>query len=104
MAGLLAMPGPEQVSAQALRQGDYSPGDDSFTIIIDPFNNGRSGYAFDVTPNGVRNQAVYANVTNENWQWKGIWDAAAQHDDKGWTAEVEIPFKTLSFNPNNQTC
>ena len=94
---------PEKVSAQALRQGDYSPGDDSFTVIIDPFNNGRSGYAFDVTPNGVRNQAVYANVTNENWQWKGIWDAAAQHDDKGWTAEVEIPFKTLSFNPNNQT-
>lgn len=94
---------PEKVSAQALRQGDYSPGDDSFTVIIDPFNNGRSGYAFDVTPNGVRNQAVYANVTNENWQWKGIWDAAAQRDDKGWTAEVEIPFKTLSFNPNNQT-
>ena len=23
-------------------------------------------------------------------------------DDKGWVAEVEIPFKTLSFNPNNQ--
>ena len=94
---------PEKVSAMALRQGDYSPGDDSFTIIIDPFNNGRSGYAFDVTPNGVRNQAVYANVTNENWQWRGIWDAASQRDDKGWTAEVEIPFKTLSFNPNNQT-
>ena len=94
---------PEKVSAMALRQGDYSPGDDSFTVIIDPFNNGRSGYAFDVTPNGVRNQAVYANVTNENWQWRGIWDAAAQRDDKGWTAEIEIPFKTLSFNPNNQT-
>ncbi len=94
---------PDKVSAMALRQGDYSPGDDSFTIIIDPFNNGRSGYAFDVTPNGVRNQAVYANVTNENWQWRGIWDAASQRDDNGWTAEVEIPFKTLSFNPNNQT-
>ncbi len=94
---------PAKVSAQVLRQGDYSFGDDSFTVIIDPFNNGRSGYAFDLNANGVQNQAVYANVTNENWQWDGIWHGAAVRDDKGWIAEVEIPFKTLSFNPNNQT-
>lgn len=94
---------PEKVTAQVLRQGDFSFGDDSFTIMIDPFNNGRSGYAFDLTANGVRNQAVYANVTNENWRWTGIWHGAARRDDKGWIAEVEIPFKTLSFNPNNET-
>lgn len=94
---------PDKISAQVLRQGDYSPGDDSFTVIVDPFNNGRSGYAFDLTANSIRNQAVYANVTNENWQWSGIWHGEAVRDDKGWIAEVEIPFKTLSFNPNNQT-
>lgn len=94
---------PENISAQVLRQGDFSLGEDSFTVIIDPFNNGRSGYAFDLTPNSIRNQAVFANVTNENWQWDGIWHGEAIRDDKGWVAEIEIPFKTLSFNPNNQT-
>ena len=94
---------PDKVSAQALRQGVYAPGEDSFTVIIDPFNNGRSGYAFDLTANGVRNQAVYANVTDENWQWDGIWHGVAKRDEKGWIAEIEIPFKTLSFNPNNET-
>ena len=94
---------PENISAQVLRQGDFSLGDDSFTVIIDPFNNGRSGYAFDLTPNSIRNQAVFANVTDENWQWDGIWHGKAIRDDKGWVAEIEIPFKTLSFNPNNQT-
>ena len=94
---------PDKVSAQALVQGQYAPGEDSFTVIVDPFNNGRSGYAFDLTPNGIRNQAVYANVTDENWQWDGIWHGAAVRDDEGWVAEIEIPFKTLSFNPNNQT-
>ena len=94
---------PENISAQVLRQGDFSLGDDSFTVIIDPFNNGRSGYAFDLTPNSIRNQAVFANVTDENWQWDGIWHGEAIRDDKGWVAEIEIPFKTLSFNPNNQT-
>lgn len=94
---------PENISAQVLRQGDFSLGEDSFTVIIDPFNNGRSGYAFDLTPNSIRNQAVFANVTDENWQWDGIWHGEAIRDDKGWVAEIEIPFKTLSFNPNNQT-
>jgi len=94
---------PENITSQVLRQGDFSLGDDSFTVIVDPFNSGRSGYAFDLTPNSTRNQAVFANVTDENWQWDGIWHGQAVRDDKGWVAEIEIPFKTLSFNPNNQT-
>lgn len=94
---------PDKVSAQVLAQGDFSFGDDSFTVIVDPFNNGRSGYAFDLTAGGVRNQALFANVTDENWQWDGIWHGAAVRDDEGWVAEIEIPFKTLSFNPDNPT-
>jgi hypothetical protein len=81
---------PDKVSAQVLAQGDFSFGDDSFTVIVDPFNNGRSGYAFDLTAGGVLNQAVFANVTDENWQWDGIWHGAAVRDDKGWIAEIEI--------------
>jgi len=94
---------PDKIGAKVLRQGDYSFGEDSFTVIIDPFNNERSGYAFDLTANGVRNQAVYANVTRENWAWRGIWHGASRITEDGWIAEVEIPFKTLSFDPRNET-
>jgi len=92
---------PERVSARVLRQGDYSLGEDSFTVMVDPLNNGRSGYQFDLTANGVRNQALYENVTKENWSWQGIWHGATRRTDEGWIAEVEIPFKTLSFDPAN---
>ena len=54
---------PDKVSAQVLRQGDFSFGDDTVTVMIDPFNRGRNGYAFDLSANGVRNQALFANVT-----------------------------------------
>jgi hypothetical protein len=94
---------PDEIVAMVLRQGDYSFGEDSVTIMIDPFNKSRSGYAFDLNPNGVRSQAVYENVTSENWSWHGIWHGAASQDDKGWIAEIEIPFKTLSFDPHNET-
>jgi len=94
---------PDKIGAKVLRQGDFSFGEDSFTIIVDPFNNERSGYAFDLTANGVRNQALYTNVTGENWAWRGIWHGATQMTAEGWIAEVEIPFKTLSFDPKNET-
>jgi hypothetical protein len=92
---------PDKIGALVLRQGDYSFGEDSLTVMIDPFNNGRSGYIFDLTANGVRNQALYENVTTENWSWRGIWHGATSRAEEGWIAEVEIPFKTLSFDPNN---
>lgn len=91
---------PDKIGALILRQGDWSPGEDGFSVMVDPLNQGRSGYIFDLNPNGVRNQAVYENVTTENWNWRGIWHGEARIDDRGWVAEIEIPFKTLSFDPS----
>jgi hypothetical protein len=34
-----------------------------------------------------------------NKSWDGIWIARVQRSSVGWTAEVEIPFKTLNFDP-----
>ena len=101
LAGRFQDSEPHRIGARILRQGDWSFGEDSFTIMVDPFNNGRTGYIFDLTANGVRNQAVYENVTTENWSWRGIWHGATSFTDDGWIAEVEIPFKTLSFDPSN---
>ena len=94
---------PDKIGAQILMQGDWSWGEDSFSVMIDPQNQGRSGYLFDLTPNGVRNQALFENVTTVNWNWRGIWHGAARITDDGWLAEIEIPFKTLSFDPKNDT-
>jgi hypothetical protein len=94
---------PDKIVAKVLRQGDFSEGDDGVTVILDPFNQGRSGYAFYLMPNAVRAQALYTNVTNQNWNWDGIWHAETRLTENGWIAEIEIPFNTLSFDPANDT-
>jgi hypothetical protein len=94
---------PDQVVARVLRQGDWSEGDDGLAIILDPFNQGRAGYMFNLNPHGVRSQALFRNVTEVNWDWRGIWHGAARLHGSGWTAEIIIPFKTLSFDPANET-
>ena len=94
---------PDKMVARVLRQGDFSRGDDGLKVMLDPFNQGRAGYVFNLNPHGVRAEGLYRNVTEINWDWQGIWNGAARLNGQGWTAEIAIPFKTLSFDPANET-
>jgi hypothetical protein len=38
-----------------------------------------------------------------NFDWTGIWYAASQYTDYGWFAEIAIPYKTISFDPNSDS-
>jgi hypothetical protein len=90
----------EQITANVLRQGEGLGSDDRFAVILDPYLDRRNGYRFQVNPNGVRWEALYLNTSTVESNWDGIWQGAATLDAEGWTAEMAIPFKTLSFNPN----
>ncbi len=94
---------PELINARILRQGQNINSDDRFFVHIDPFNNRRNGYLFGVNPNGVRYDGVFEGVTQRQFDWDGIWQAAARITPDGWTLEIEIPFKTLSFDPSQTT-
>jgi hypothetical protein len=90
---------PDTIVAKVLSKRDASFGEDGFSITLDPFDQARAGYMFDVNPNGMRSEAIYTDTDRQNWDWEGIWNAAARIDGEGWTAEVAIPVKTLSFDP-----
>jgi len=94
---------PDEIVAQTMRQGGRLNSDDSLGIIIDAFNNKRSGYSFTLNPNGVRAEAIYATPTRPSDDWDGIWRGASAIVDDGWTMEMAIPFNTLTFDPDNDT-
>lgn len=88
---------PNLIGAKVLRQGEGLRVDDRIRIILDPFNDKRSGYVFQTNPNSVRFDGIYKGQQND-FNWDGIWQGASEITDQGWTTEVAIPFKTLSFN------
>ncbi len=92
---------PAEIRARQLVQGGTLQFDDTFGIYIDPYNNKRTGYHFQVNPNSVRTDAVFETPTELNWDWEGVWDAEATIDGEGWTAELAVPFKTLNFDASN---
>jgi hypothetical protein len=94
---------PALVTDRILRQGEQVFGDDWISVILDTFHDRRSGYRFFTNPNGIRQEGIYQNVTETEWDWQGIWQAAAKINEEGWAAEMAIPFKTISFDPENDT-
>jgi hypothetical protein len=94
---------PELIAAPTMRHGQGLGPDDRLVLILDPFNTGRSGYRFETNANGVRHDALYTNISSFTGDWTVIWDAAASVDETGWLAEIEIPFKTLPFDPATDT-
>jgi hypothetical protein len=92
---------PDQITAQVLRQGAGLLFEDRVAVVLDPFNDKRNGYMFEVNANGVRLDGQWQNTTDFAPEWDGIWEAEAHYTEDGWSAEMAIPFKTLSFDPRN---
>ncbi len=82
--------------------GASAASNDQVQILLDPFLDKRTAYVFTINPKGARSEGlVYAGSTSLNWD--GIWEAKARIDGQGWSAEMRIPFKTLSFKPGLTT-
>ena len=72
--------------------------EDHVLLVLDPFQDGRSGYVFAVNPGGARVDAlVNPGGESVDKNWDGEWEAATSRDASGWTAEIRIPIQTLSF-------
>jgi Carbohydrate family 9 binding domain-like len=90
---------PDKITASVKsRDGDLSK-DDLFRIYLDPYLSRRDGYVFEVNPLGARADALVENNSNFLTEWNTIWSAQARIVSDGWTAEVAIPFRSISYDP-----
>jgi len=103
---------------QMQRDGSFDA-DDSFAWIVDTFLDGRTGYYFEINPAGAMGDGLLTLSSSSgrggggqggdpegasiNRSWDGIWTARVRRTNTGWTAEIEIPFRTLNFNPDLTT-
>jgi len=78
--------------------GGQSSSDDLVRILLDPFQNKRQAYVFYVNPLGGRSEGL-AFGGESSLNWDGIWEAKSRLLENGWSAEIRIPFKSISFKP-----
>ena len=73
---------------------------ENFSIYFDTFYDRRNAFLFELSPIG----GIYdAYVTNErspgNIDYNPVWNRQAGRFDKGWIAEMAIPFRALRYKP-----
>ncbi|MGD0017209.1 MAG: DUF5916 domain-containing protein [Verrucomicrobiia bacterium] len=90
---------PEKIIAKQMQHDASFDSDDFVKIAFDTFFRQRDGYFFAVNPVGARTEGLIENFSEENGLWDTVWQARARIDAQGWTAEIAIPFKSLSFDP-----
>jgi hypothetical protein len=92
---------------------------DSFRILLDTYRDRQNGFVFATTPAGLEYDG---QVNNEgggvslggaggggrqqggsgggfNLNWDGAWTVRTATSENGWSAEFEIPFRTLRYEP-----
>lgn len=90
---------PQRIVANQLVQGQAVVNDDHIQLLLDPLDSGRRSYMFYVNPNSVQRDGLAYSDTAYNMNWDGIWYARSRIDALGWSAEIAIPFRTLTFDP-----
>ena len=96
---------PDKISAQQMARDFSWRSDDNIEIMISTFNDNRNGYLFATNPNGAMADVWVGDEGKSfNKDWNGVWDVAVDVNEKGWFAEMVIPFSTLKFkNEKEQT-
>lgn len=94
---------PAGISAKGRERDGFVRRGDHVAFYFDTFHDRRNGYLFAVSPDEGRWDALVSNHFTANTDWDGIWKVRCTTDDKGWTAEVAIPFKTLSYDSLGDT-
>jgi hypothetical protein len=84
-----------------LTRRDHTDGD-IVVVIFDSYHDLRTGFWFGVSAGGVKMDEMMTNDgQNEDMSWDPNWWAKTSFNDKGWEAEMKIPFSQLRFDKNS---
>jgi hypothetical protein len=82
-------------ASQRARDARLDP-DDRVEIILDPFENRRTGYFFQIGAGGsIGDILISQNGGRFDKPWDAVWSGASRVTDEGWVAEVAIPFRSI---------
>ena len=98
---------PSAVRGHLTRREAFS-GDDTVSVILDPFEDRQKGVLFELNPAGVQADAAWTDSTSSNYtaaadySYDQVWDSETRITSSGWMALMAIPFRSLRFRTTSQ--
>jgi len=95
---------PSAIVSYSVARDSNLGGEDHLRVVLGTFLDGRTGFVFEINPSGARFDALIEERGERlNRSWDGIWEARTARSADGWSAEIRIPVKTLSFKKGLNT-
>jgi hypothetical protein len=94
----LYRPDPQNIST-AITRRDGTSNSETLVLSFDTYLDRRTAYSFSISSGGVRSDYYHGTDSqgDRQYEFDPIWSARAKVDDRGWTAEIRIPFSQLRF-------
>ena len=89
------------IATQMVRDGQFGS-DDRIEMVLDTNRDRRNAFFFTVNAVGARGDGLVTNNDRLNREWDGHWSARVVTDGEGWTAEIRIPYTTISFEEGGE--
>ncbi len=87
-----------KIIANKMRRDTMLWDQDNVFVLLDTYNDRRSGFFFRVNPLGAREDvALMDSGDSRNENWNAVWDSQAKINGDNWTTGIAIPFSQLRF-------
>jgi hypothetical protein len=91
---------PQKIAARMTKRDTDIRSDDSVYVLIDTFHDRRSCYYVSTNLLGTQwDGRITDNGRTFDSTWDGVWKAAAQKTDLGWTAEFAVELGSIKYEP-----
>ena len=90
---------PDKIVATVRARDGRLDTDDGVRIFLDPQLTRRNAYYFEMNALGSRVDALLQNNNAYIQTWNTIWSGGAKRQVDGYSVEMAIPFRDLSFDP-----
>ena len=92
-------PPSEWVADEMRRDATQLRQNDTFAVVFDTFYDRRNATTFYTNALGALGDVAITTEGNPNMDWNPVWDVRTARFEGGWTVEMEIPFKSLRYQP-----
>jgi len=83
---------PDSILKELGFRDEFGKNTDWIEIRIFPYDDAQNKFAFNLSAGNIQ-----IDQKNGDASWNAIWDSKVKITDKGWVAEIEIPFSSLRF-------
>ncbi len=90
-----------KVNASIQSRDQLSKSDDCIVLVLDSYNDKRSGYGFWINPLGTQvDFRINDDGNNIDTNWDTEWESAVSVADDRWVVEIKLPFSSIRYNRN----